>query len=133
MERMLEPLFDAAAAFVGWMEPNQHIFDVEMRWVAFLADHDAWGPDNLSWLGPVRDSSCFDRDGRVVAWSPNGFLTRLMVVPPPVQPLPPARPLRPLSPVRPLRPVRPLTPLSGWSPLSFPQWLAQEATPVALW
>jgi hypothetical protein len=122
---MLEPLFDNNSRFVGWIDPGRHMFDPDMRWIAFLAGGHAWSPETASWLGPVQGLTCFDREGRVVAWSPRRLVTGLVPGAHPIQPTRPARPLRPLAPVRPLRPIRPLTPVRGWSPIAFENWLSQ--------
>ena len=33
---MLFPLFDKDSDLVGWIAPNQHIFDTDLAWVAYI-------------------------------------------------------------------------------------------------
>ncbi len=52
---------------MGWLEPDRHIFALNMNWVAFLQDGHAWSSNTGNWLGPVDGFNCLDREGRVVA------------------------------------------------------------------
>jgi len=39
---MLHQLFDKDCNLVAWIEPGKHIFDVEMNWIAYIANGHAW-------------------------------------------------------------------------------------------
>lgn len=121
----MEPLFDQNCECVGWVDPTQHIFDVDLNWVAYLSAGHAWSVDSGNWCGPVPGLICLDQSGRVVAWNPNAQVSGTVR---PVRPPRAARspkPARPARPAKPARPPRPPTPAGGWSDLTFAQWLAQ--------
>src|SRR5947208_92396 len=65
-------LYDPEVLLVGWLEPDQHIFDTGMNWAAFISNGHAWSSQTGNWLGPIHGVNCLDRQGRVVAWSPAG-------------------------------------------------------------
>ena len=122
---MLIPLFDKNSELVAWLEPDKHIFDTSMRWIAFIKNGHVCSADDANWLGAIDDSVCMDRLGRVFAWV-KGAQIRGSIRP--VTPVRPTRPVRPITHVRPVAPVRPVTPvrpLHGWSSLSLSGWLNQ--------
>ena len=122
---MLQPLFSKDSELVGWIEPGQHIFDPEMEWVAYIALTHAWSAGNDHWLGPVRELSCIDHDGYVVAWNSPDAIAPAPTPSEPPSPSRRARPPRPNRPPRPPRPARPNRPPGGWSETTFAAWLAQ--------
>lgn len=120
---MLLPLFDKDSDLVAWIEPGKSIFDLEMNWVAYIANGNLWSAKTNKWLGPVSGLLCFDTKGKPVLWNPK---EQIRAIPAPLRPLNPLRPLtplKPLKPLKPLRPLRPLTPLGGWSALSYYSWV----------
>ncbi len=122
----MEPLYDSKVSLVGWLDADGYIFDTSMNWVAFVADGNAWSSSTLQWLGPVLQSNCLDRTGKVVAWSPDHPVDGSWTPNPPV--LTPPRPVRPATPSTlstPWTPCTPWTPTGGWSPLSWQAWLSQ--------
>jgi hypothetical protein len=124
---MLHPLFNYDCKSVGWICPDLYVFDLDMKWIAFLHKEHAWAAVSGDWLGPMDGLNCLDQKGHVVAWNP---LSRFRVSFMPSRPARPARPVAPeafAKPVRPARPPRPVTPLVGWSQLSFASWVAQVA------
>ena len=34
---MLHPLFDCNCELIGWIEPDCHIFDTNMNWIAYIS------------------------------------------------------------------------------------------------
>lgn len=34
---MLKPLFDKNCKLIAWIEPNEHIFDTNMNWIAYIS------------------------------------------------------------------------------------------------
>ena len=38
----LDPLFNKDCELVGWIEPDEHIFDTSMQWVAYVRNDHAW-------------------------------------------------------------------------------------------
>lgn len=121
----MEPLFDRNRRLVGWILKERHIFDVQLSWMAYIKDENAWSSVNSNWLGPVIGLLCLDREGRVVAWNPK---EKVAGISKPKRP--PRAPYRPHPPKTPtprgrVLPPMPPTPLRGWSPLSFSEWLRQ--------
>ena len=120
---MLTPLFSQHCYLVGWIQPRQFLFDVDMTYVAFLANGHAWSARSGLWIGPVVGTHVFDTEGRPVAWNPGEPLRGFG------KPLRPVNVVRAVSPVRPTRPITPPRPLTapvlsgGWSPLTFAEWL----------
>jgi len=49
----LYPLFNKDCELVGWIEPDEHIFDTSMQWVAYVRNDHAWSTDSGNWLGAV--------------------------------------------------------------------------------
>ncbi len=66
----MEPLYDSNVDLVGWIEPGWHIWDTNMDWVAYISGGHAWSSRSGSWRCPVHETTCLDRSGQVVAWSP---------------------------------------------------------------
>ncbi|MBM7871238.1 hypothetical protein JOC70_002736 [Clostridium pascui] len=121
-----EPLYDRYRNLVAWVVNNQYIFDVNLRWVAYIANGYVWNV-NEQWIGAINNLTLFDRQGRVVAWNPRFPISSLgggsfYKEEPLFQPRP-LRPEKPLIADEPLRPGRPPRPPSGWSPLTFDKWL----------
>jgi len=115
----MEPLFDKYRGLVGWMVNERHIFDVQLTWMAYIKDENAWSAVNPNWLGPVIGLLCLNREERVVAWNPKEKAAG--IAKPKRPPRAPYRPHPPKSPSprgRVLPPMPP-TPMRGWSPLSF--------------
>ncbi len=121
----MEALFDRYSGPVGWMEHGTHIFDLEMNWVAFVFEHHAWSVATGHWLGPVMGTTCFDREGRVVAWHYADALYRVAYPTQPRKPIRPLAPRKPQKPIRYARPARPIDPPGGWSKLGWLGWIAQ--------
>ena len=119
------PLFSPMCDLVGWVEPDEHIFDPSMQWVAYIAHGHAWSSATNNWLGPVHGLTCLDHHGHPVAWNDEDGPDGQMAAIKPLSPLRPLTPLKPLKPFSPLKPLRPLTPLGGWSKLTFSAWLRQ--------
>lgn len=117
----MTPVFDRHCSLVAWFD-GQHIFDLNLNWIAFANGGNLFAASNSNWLGLLKDGSLIDRRGRPVAWvrgsSPGGTLKPLK----PMKPLKPPKPLRPLLPLKPLKPLKPLTPLGGWSNLTWDDW-----------
>lgn len=65
----MTPLFTPDCVLVGWLEDNEHIFDTNLNWVAFVDDGHAWSANACHWLGPVNDGCLLDTLGKVVAFS----------------------------------------------------------------
>ena len=66
---MLHPLFDCNCELIGWIEPDCHIFDTNMNWIAYISGGHAWSSNSGNWIGPVNGTTCLDRSGSVFAWS----------------------------------------------------------------
>lgn len=122
---MLLPLFDKDCEHVGWIAPNQHIFDTDMNWVAYISSSHAWSAESGDWLGAVHNVLCLGQDGRPVAWNPQQPVTGTPQPARPARAARAARPARPARPAGPARPAQPATPAGGWSGMSFSAWLAQ--------
>ncbi|HPQ71544.1 MAG TPA: hypothetical protein PKW95_20630 [bacterium] len=122
---MLIPLFNQEGVLVAWMLPDQHLFNLNMDWIAYIVKQNVWSAATNRWLGPLRATTCLDHQGRVVAWNPANAPRG---IPQPLQGVGPKRPPAPLRPVRPKNPVAPRRPgtiKGGWSPLSLREWLDQ--------
>lgn len=118
----MTPIFNRGTDLVGWFD-GQHVFDLNMRWIAFESGGHIFSSASSAWLGQLNNGSINDRSGKPVGWlggsSPQGTLTPLT----PLTPLKPLTPLTPLTPLAPLTPPTPLTPLGGWSQKNWQQWL----------
>jgi hypothetical protein len=106
----VDPLFDKKCNLVGWIEPENHIFDLEMNWVAYLSGGHAWSSQTGNWLGPVNGMNCLDQEGRPVAWNPDETVEGSMR---PMRPMRAMRAMRPMRPMRPMKPMRPMRPKEG--------------------
>lgn len=113
---MLQPLFDRDCELIGWLKPNEHIFDSDMNWVAYISNGHVWAETTGNWIGPINDLVCLDTNGKVIAWSRGASIRGSAR---------PARPARAARKARPARPARPATPVGGWSQLSISEWLEQ--------
>jgi hypothetical protein len=122
---MLYALFDKDCELVGWIYPGEHIFDIDMDWVAFISGNHAWSAESGDWLGAVKGLLCLDRQGKPVAWNPKERVAGTSVPSKPSRASRASKPSRPSKPSKPSRPSEPSTPNGGWSPLSFFGWLAQ--------
>jgi hypothetical protein len=123
----LAPLYDARVNLVGWMEVGEHIFDTNLKWLAYISDGHAWSANGGNWCGPViGGTTCLDRKGRPVAWSPTRDPEGTMAPMRPIRPMRAMRPMRPLRPMTPWRPTRPMTPIGGWSRQHWLEWVVGE-------
>jgi len=121
------PLHNNRNQLVGWITPEEHIFDTQMTWVAFLQNGHAWGCDDCSWLGQMNGLICLDHAGKPVAFHGGepvieGMQTRK----PTVAGIRLNRPARPSQPPMPIPPRWRSAPFSGWSELSFIEWFNQK-------
>ena len=119
------PLFSRECELVGWAQPNRHIFDADMNWVAYISAGQAWSAETGNWLGPINGLLCLDRSGRPVAWNPTEVLMGIARPAIPGRAALAAMPPRPSKPALPARPARPAAPSGGWSTGSFYAWLSQ--------
>ena len=124
---VLHPLFNYDCKLVGWIRPECHVFDLDMRWMAFLYQGHAWSAISGEWLGPMDGLNCLDHKGQVVAWNPLSRFRMSFMPSRPSRPVRSAPPEASVAPARPARPARPVTPLVGWSQLSFASWITQKA------
>ena len=46
---MLFALFDKDCDLVGWIRPGDHIFDIDMEWVAYIRNGQAWSAVSGDW------------------------------------------------------------------------------------
>ena len=119
------PLFNKNCDLVAWVEPDEHIFDTDMNWVAYISNEHAWSVQTGNWLGPVIGLTFLDQNGKPVAWNPEQSIETTLRPIRPVRAIRAIRPIRPIRPVRPIRPIRPVTPVGGWSALTWQQWLSE--------
>ncbi len=122
---MLVPLYDQKSELIAWLDPDKHIFDTSMRWIAYIKNGHAWSSETGNWLGAVNGTECQDRSGRVFAW---GKDTKPRGGSRPFAPARQMKPPRPSAPPRPFVPARqpiPPRPMYGWSGLSLNAWLRQ--------
>ena len=117
---MLKPLFDKNCKLIAWIEPNEHIFDTNMNWIAYISNGHAWSTKTNTWMGPVKDMTCLDTNGKVFAWNPDCEIEGSIK---PMRPMKPMKPMRPMRPMRPMKPMRPMRPLGGWSSIHFEEWI----------
>ncbi|WP_433077737.1 4-fold beta flower protein [Dactylosporangium sp. CA-052675] len=120
----MQQLRDEHNELVGWIQPDAHIFDVDMNWVAYISNGHAWSALTGNWCGPVDGLTCLDQSGRVVAWNPNQALRGSARPARPARAARAARPARPARP-RPACPARPARPAGGYSALPFQTWTHQ--------
>jgi hypothetical protein len=122
---MLQALFDRYCNHVGWLQRDQFIFDPEMKWLAFIDNHNVWTVNPTVWVGAVHGVICMDHDGKVIAWG----MGQRIVGDPSLRRKPKFVPMIPPDPTGMLRPMvpnpqLPAAPLMGWSNLSFHEWLS---------
>jgi hypothetical protein len=110
---MMYPLFDQTCNLKGWLKPNEHIFDENMNWIAYISNNRVWSSDSGNWIGPNNGLLCLDTSGRAILWNLQGEIYST------------SRPSRPSRASRASRPTRPSRPSGVWSNLSFEEWLAQ--------
>lgn len=122
---MLYPLFDKECNLVGWIKPDEHIFNADMEWIAYIVKENAWSARTGNWMGPVDGLNCLDIRGKVVAWNPGCKISPAVHPLRPSRTVKPSRPLKPARPIRPARPVLPTVPAGIWSELSLEQWQQQ--------
>jgi hypothetical protein len=119
------PLFSSDCTLVGWMVPDEHIFDTSMRWIAFISYDHAWSAVTGDWLGPIDGLTCLDTAGKPVAWNPDQGPTGQMTPMKPMRAMKAMKPMTPMKPMRPMKPMKRATPMGGWSRLSFLEWQNQ--------
>ena len=122
---MLQPLFNKNGDLIGWLDPEKHIFDTNMEWIAYLSNGHAWSSATGNWMGPINGFVCLDTEGKVIAWNPNGKIQGTIRPISPLRAIRSIQPIRPIKPISPIRPIRPITPLGGWSNLSIFEWINQ--------
>lgn len=125
----MEPLFDAGRVLQAWMRSRTDVFDVDMRWIAFVRNGNAFDSADLRWLGPLVGNSLLDTRGKPVLWAPAAAVEDAIHPQKPLHPMRPIRPIIPIRPVRPLPPPPPKVPVGGWSRLAFHDWLTQGKAP----
>ena len=123
----MTPLFNADVRLVGFFD-GTYLFDLDNDWVAFH-DRGNMFARGGRWLGPLKDGTFQDHDGRAVAWLAGSRPATGMKPPAPMNPKLPLHPKRPLRPRTPLPPAHPMQPGGGWSKLTWAQWMGRE--PVA--
>lgn len=122
---MLFPLFDKDCDLMGWMKPNEHIFDTNMVWVAYIVNGHAWSAQTGNWLGAVAGLLCRDTQGKPILWNPKETVSGTARPARPAKAARVARPAKPARPASPAKPARPATPAGGWSDKSYFAWVAQ--------
>ena len=120
----MTPIFDAGVRLVGFFD-GTYLFDLDNEWVAFHDRGNVFACGGR-WLGPLRDGTFQDQDGRAVGWLPGSRPATGMKPPHPLNPKLPLHPKRPLRPRTPLPPAYPMQPGGGWSKLSWAQWMGHE-------
>lgn len=125
LEEGMTPLFTPDCVLVGWIKDNSHIFGTSIEWLAFIKNGQVWSVKNRKWLGPFNGGCVLDREGKVVAFSPNMPVKGSTRPITPVSPVMPVTPVTPVRPVNPVRPVKPVTPVGGWSGLQWWTWINQ--------
>ena len=123
----MTPVFDADVRVVAFFD-GTYLFDLANDWVAFHDRGNVFARGGR-WLGPLRDGTFQDHDGRAVAWLAGSRPATGMKPALPMNPKLPLHPKRPLRPRKPLPPPQPMRPGGGWSPLTWVQWMGRE--PVA--
>ena len=120
----MTPIFNAEVRLVGFFD-GAYLFDLDNDWVAFHDRGNVFACGGR-WLGPFKDGTFQDHDGRAVAWLAGARPATGMKPPPPMNPKLPLHPKRPLRPRTPLPPQHPMQPAGGWSKLSWAQWMGRE-------
>jgi hypothetical protein len=122
----MKALFNKDCELVGWLkDSHDHIFDIEMSWVAYIKIGNVWSSESGNWCGPINGYNCLDQNGKVVAWNPDQGVRGSVKPVTPVRAVRAVRPIRPVRPVSPVKPVSPVTPVGGWSILTFNAWISQ--------
>ena len=62
----MTPIFNADVRLVGFFD-GTYLFDLDNDWVAFHDRGNLFGRGGR-WLGPLKDGTFQDHDGRAVAW-----------------------------------------------------------------
>lgn len=122
---VLKPLFDKNCEFIGWIEPEKHIFNQDMDWVAYISDSNAWSAVTGNWIGSVHDSVCLDTSGKIIAWSTGTNVRSISRPSRPNRAVSAPKPPRPERPEAPEKPEKPEVPADEWSSWSIGQWLHQ--------
>ena len=125
----MTPIFDADVRLVGFFD-GSYLFDLANDWVAFHDRGNVFACGGR-WLGPLKDGTFQDLDGRAVAWLAGARPTTGMKPAPPMNPKLPLHPKRPLRPRTPLPPPVPMQPGGGWSKVSWAQWMGHAAVAEA--
>jgi hypothetical protein len=128
---IMEPLYSVDCQLVGWIRRGHDIWDIHMNWVAYVVGNHAWSAQTGDWLGPVNALTCFDQDGRVVAWNPKQVIRGIVKPEHPEKPAERIRPEQPIQPERPARPVMPIwpvPPMEAWSDVTWLQWTTPSHT-----
>lgn len=123
----MTPIFNADIRLVGFFD-GTYLFDLDNDWVAFHDRGNVFACDGR-WLGPLKDGTFQDHDGRAVAWLAGARPATGMKPPPPMNPKLPLHPKRPLRPRTPLPPQVPMQPGGGWSKQTWAQWMGKA--PIA--
>jgi hypothetical protein len=50
-EAIVEQLRDQNNELVGWMRLGEHIFDVDMNWIAYISNGHVWSVATGNWCG----------------------------------------------------------------------------------
>ena len=125
----MTPIFNADIRLVGFFD-GSYLFDLDNDWVAFHDRGNVFACGGR-WLGPLKDGTFQDHEGRAVAWLAGSRPATGMKPPAPMNPKLPLHPKRPLRPRTPLPPPVPMLPGGGWSPLSWAQWVGKAPLPEA--
>lgn len=124
---MLLPLHNRYCQLVGWIIPDDYIYDAKMFLMAYISDNNAWAIKDSHWLGPMNELTCCDRKGKPVAWNETTpvegyeFIFRPQYMGDNC-----CIPTRPCLPPHPLPPTPVLRPQTGWSTMSFIEWCSQK-------
>ncbi len=123
---MLDALYDQNLQHVGWIWHKVCILHQDLTWVAFVSKGQAYSVHTGSWLGPVVGTTCYDQQGRVVAWhSWNEVFGTVQPVRPQTQPQKPNCPRVVGQMTAPAKIFRPSNPPGGWSELGWLGWISQ--------
>ena len=125
----MTPIFNADIRLVGFFDGSS-VFDLDNDWVAFHDRGNVFACGGR-WLGPLKDGTFQDHEGRAVAWLAGSRPATGMKPHAPMNPKLPLHPKRPLRPRTPLPPPVPMLPGGGWSPLSWAQWIGKAPLPGA--
>ncbi|MCK5819544.1 MAG: hypothetical protein KAH18_09915 [Psychromonas sp.] len=126
---MVLPLHNRYCQHVGWIMPDEYIYDPKMVSVAYISDRNAWAIDGSHWLGPMNKLTCLDHLGKPVAWNDNDVQGYTHPSRPQFMGVHCASPARPCLPSQPMLPNPAIRPTTGWSALSFIEWCSQKDKP----